>query len=385
MPTPNPRRKITLAAIQALPPQTSLWDTELRGFCARRQQSTTITYLVKLRVNGRIRWISIGRHGQPWTPETARKRALAILADPLGALPAPIQETISFAAVADQFFAVHGPKLKPRTLEEYQRLLRLQLLPAFGPLPLKSITRADVGNAHASWSDRPRAANHALAVLSKLMSWAEDQGYRPEGSNPCTRVQRYRENKRERFLTADELARLGYALREVDAAQAASPHAIAAIWLLLYTGARLNEILTLEWAHVDLARRLLFLPDSKTGRKPVTLSAQAIAILENTPRVADNPYVIVGHRYGSHLVNLHKVWELVRQLANLPGVRLHDLRHTFASVAVAQGGSLPILGRHLGHSQPQTTQRYAHLSDDPVRALAETTGAALAKALDSKS
>lgn len=185
----------------------------------------------------------------------------------------------------------------------------------------------------------PRAANHALSVMSKLLTWAEDQGYRPEGANPCQRVQRYRENKRERFLTKDELAKLGKALDKAEAEHIAGPYAIAALRLLIFTGARLNEILTLQWSHVDLERKMIFLPDSKTGQKPVTLNQPAIDILKALPRFANNPYVIVGHRYGSHLINLQKPWQEIRALAGLETVRIHDLRHTFASVAVATGNS----------------------------------------------
>jgi integrase len=217
------------------------------------------------------------------------------------------------------------------------------------------------------------------------MTWAEDQGYRPEGANPCQRVQRYKENKRERFLTREELARLGAALDRAEAERITGPYAIAALRLLIFTGARLNEIMTLEWSHVDLERRMVFLPDSKTGQKPLTLNDAALKVLKELPKFANNPHVIVGHRYGSHLVNLQKPWQAIRTLAGLEAVRIHDLRHTFASVAVASGGSLPVLGRQLGHTQPQTTQRYAHLADDPVRQLTQATGEVLDAALRQRS
>jgi integrase len=192
------------------------------------------------------------------------------------------------------------------------------------------------------------------------------------------------ENKRERFLTPDELARLGAAFEKAEASHLVGSYAIAALRLLIFSGARLSEILTLEWSHVDLDRRIIFLPDSKTGKKPLTLNDAAIEVLKTLPKFANNPYVIAGHRHGAHLVNLQKPWQLVRTLAGLETVRIHDLRHTFASVAVASGGSLPILGRQLGHSQPQTTQRYAHLADDPVRKLTQTTGEVLALAMKQK-
>ncbi|MCB1483721.1 MAG: site-specific integrase [Hyphomicrobiaceae bacterium] len=391
MPTPSTlRKKIGVAIIQALPVNTTVWDSDIRGFCARRQRSEAVSYLLKCRVDGRIRWFTIGQHGQPaddgqvWTPDKARKQAIKILANPSAFDKPPPAKDLTFEAVAAQFVANHGKKIKASTLKEYSSLLRMYLLPALGPKRITAITRADVSNAHSSWNHVPRAANHALSVLSKIMTWAEDQGYRPEGANPCQRVQRYKENKRERFLTKDELARLGAALDQAEAEQLAGPYAIAALRLLIFTGARLNEILTLKWSEVDLERRLIFLSDSKTGKKPLALNAPAVDVLTSLPRFANNPYVIVGHRYGSHLVNLQKPWQQIRAVAGLDTVRIHDLRHTFASVAVASGGSLPVLGRQLGHSQSQTTQRYAHLADDPVRQLTEATGETLASALGSK-
>ena len=258
--------------------------------------------------------------------------ARQILVDPASAEKPTAEVQITFAAVSAQFFAVHGPKLKPRTLEEYRRLERLYLLPAFGTLAIQDITRATISTAHAGWQEAPRAANHALSVLSKMFTWAEDQGYRPESSNPCRKIGRYKENKRETFLQADELARLGAALDKAEAENLVGPYALAAIRLLILTGARLNEILTLEWSHVDLDRRILFLPDSKTGKKPLSLNDAAIAVLNALPRVANNPYVIVGHRHGAHLVNLQKPWQTVRKLAGL------DLPHPRLAAHLRQRG-----------------------------------------------
>lgn len=373
---------VTQAAVNAMAPGDILNDTKIKGFMARRQKDA-VSYAIKMRVNGRQRWFTIGRHGNPWTPDTARKRALQILADPSIAEKEAEPKLVRFADVAAAFFAVHGPKLKPRTLEEYQRLHRLYLMPAFGSSNIGDITRAQVRAAHAEWKSRPRAANHALSVLSRIVSWAEDdeQGYLNGGMNPCARIERYHENKRERFLTGEELSRLGAALEKAETEHLVGPYAIAAIRLLILTGARLSEILTLEWSFVDLERSMVFLPDSKTGQKPLMLNDAALDVLKSIPRFANNPYVIAGQRRGGRLINLQLPWRTVRKLAGLDSVRLHDLRHTFASVAVASGSSLPVLGRQLGHSQPQTTQRYAHLADDPVRQMTEKAGHVLRKAL----
>lgn len=378
------RKKIGLAVINAMPAGTTIWDTDLKGFCVRRQKSDAVSYMLKTRVLGRIRWFTIGRHGQPWTPDTARQRAREIVANPAAIDRAAPTIPLTVSAVADQFMATHGPKLKRSTRYVYQCLLRTYIQPIFGEQPISTITRAAVSSAHAKWKANPRSANHALAVFSKIMSWAEDQGYRAEDSNPCRRVQRYKETKRERFLTSAELGLLGAALDKAEGEHLAGTYALAAIRLLILTGARLNEVLTLQWSHVDLDRQMIFLPDSKTGQKPLHLNDPAIAVLTSLPRFANNPYVICGNRHGRHLVNLQKPWHTVRALAGLDTVRIHDLRHTFASVGVAEGGSLPMIGAILGHTQPQTTQRYAHLAAEPVRQLSQTTGAKLAEALRRK-
>ena len=247
------RKKIGVAVVDALPAGSTVWDTELKGFCVRRQSGDAISYLLKTRVEGRIRWFTIGRHGQPWTPETARKQALQLLVDPsFGEKKTRAEGPRTFAEVAKDFLAVHGAKQKPRTREEQARIVRLYLDPAFGKLDITKVARVDVEAAHAKWSETPRAANHALAVLSTLMNWAEANGYRPEDTNPCRRIKKYKQNNRERFLQPDELGRLGAALDDASAKGEVGPFAIAAIKLLIFTGARLSEILTLQWSFVDL-------------------------------------------------------------------------------------------------------------------------------------
>jgi integrase len=214
-----------------------------------------------------------------------------------------------------------------------------------------------------------------------MLSWAEEQGLREANTNPCFGIKKYKETKRQRYLTMDEIARLGAALNRAETDHLAGTWAVAAIRLLILTGARLSEILTLRRTYVDFDRRLILLPDSKTGEKTIQLSDAAADVLRRIPAVEGNPYVIVGHRTGQPMVDLFKPWSIVRRMAALEDVRLHDLRHTFASVAVAQGGSLPIIGKMLGHNEPRTTARYAHLADDPVQRLTETTGRAIADAL----
>ena len=193
--------------------------------------------------------MTIGKLGSPWTVDTARKEALRILAEAAAGRDAGAEKLerrargTTFAEVAEQFRVVHGTRLKLRTREAYGTLIRLHLNPAFGKTPIGDISRAAIASFHAKHADTPRNANHALAVLSKIMSWAEEQGLRPLDSNPCRRIAKYHEAKRDRYLTPDELMRLGDVLAKAEE-QDADPYVIAAIRLLLFTGARLSEILT---------------------------------------------------------------------------------------------------------------------------------------------
>jgi integrase len=214
-----------------------------------------------------------------------------------------------------------------------------------------------------------------------MFNLAELWGLRPDGSNPRRHIRKYLEEKRERFLSAAELRRLGQVLDEMEAERVELPSAIAAVRLLLLTGCRLNEVMRLKWEHVDLTDAVLRLPESKTGAKTVQLGRAAVAVLRETERSYFNPHVIVGTLPGKPLSDLQPFWQRVRARAGLKDVRIHDLRHTFASVAVASGQGLPMIGKLLGHSQVQTTARYAHLAADPLQAAADDVSKALAEGL----
>ena len=288
----------------------------------------------------------------------------------------------SLSTVLDQFMTEHvRPKRKASTACEYQRIAKLYVVPRLGRRPVSEIQRHDVAKLHHELANKPYQANRALALLSKFFNWTEKHGLRPDGSNPCRHVEKYRESRRERFLSEAELARLGDALLAAESDESATPWAVAAIRLLTFTGARLSEILTLRWEHVNEQHGLLLLPDSKTGKKSIRLNAQAQKVLEGVPRLEANPFVICGEKPGRHLVNLQKPWRRIRADAQLEGVRIHDLRHSFASVAASGGQSLVVIGKMLGHSQPATTARYAHLADDPVKAASDAVGARIAAAM----
>jgi integrase len=358
-----------------------VWDADLKGFGVRCRTSGAKFYVLKMRVGSRQRWITIGRHGSPWTPETARREALRLLGlRAAGKDPAAERDrqrgALTIAELAERFLAEHvSHQCKPRTAEEYQFVVRRYIYPVLGHHRIADLTRADVAQLHHKLRDHPYQANRCLAVLSKMMNLAEAWGLRLDGSNPCRHVKKYREDKRERYLTKEELRRLGGALADAERDGTESPFAITAIALLILTGARLSEILTLRWEYLDLEEQVLRLPDSKTGAKLIHLNERAMDLLRSMPRMAGNPHVIAGKNSAAPLINLQKPWRRIRTKANLPDVRLHDLRHSFASVAVGAGMSLPMIGKLLGHTQPATTARYAHLAADPIRAASNLVGA----------
>jgi integrase len=383
--------KRAVDAVRVRSVDSYLWDRELHGFGLKVTPSGSKVYLVQYQLGGRkgrTRRVTIGRHGE-LTPTAARAEAKRLLGEiAAGRDPASERDKSkadkSLGVVLDQFMAEHvRPKLKPATVEEYQRLVRLYVKPRLQNRAIGELKRPDIAKLHHELSDKPYQANRVLAFLSALFNWAEKHGLRPDGSNPCRHVEKYREGRRERFLSQSELGRLGDALREAEENKSCSPWVVAAIRLLALTGMRRNEILTLRWESVSEEHSILMLPDSKTGRKAVHLSPPALALLQAIPRLQGNPYVICGERQGQHLVNLEKPWRRIRSAARLEDVRLHDLRHSYASVAAMGGQSLIVIGKLLGHSQPATTARYAHLADDPVKAASDAVGRHIASAMDS--
>ena len=387
----GPITKRSVDAAKARSADSYLWDVGLAGFGLKVTPAGRKVYLVQYQLGGRkgrTRRVTIGQHGKV-TPTFARAEAKRLLGEiAAGRDPANDRDKTkadrSLAVVLDQFMAEHvKPKLKESTAREYQRIAKLYILPRLARRPIGELTRTDLARLHHELSDKPYQANRTLALLSKFFGWAEKHGLRPDGSNPCRHVEKYREGRRERFLSQEELGRLGDALREAEQDKSCSPWIIAAIRLLALTGTRRNEILALRWEHVSEEHESLFLPDSKTGRKAIHLSPPALALLQAIPRIEGNPYVICGERPGLHLVNIEKPWRRIRAAAKLDDVRLHDLRHSYASVAAMGGQSLIVIGKLLGHSQPATTARYAHLADDPVKAASDAVGRHIASAMES--
>ena len=363
-----------------------IWETELSGFGVRVFPTGRIKFVLQYR-HGRIsRRMSLGQFGA-LSVDQARGLAIENLAklrndvDPLRERKerrTALTVTELAARFDDEHIAVH---LKASTAKEYRRNLKLFILPAIGSLRIVDVTRADISKYHHDWRHRPYQANRNLEIISKMFNLAELWGLRPDGTNPRRHIKKYPEKKRERYYSAGELRAIGRVLLEMEQEHIELQSAIAAVRLLLFTGCRLNEIMTLKWEHVDLPARALRLPDSKTGAKTVHLGQAAIDVLAGIEQRADNPHVITGRNPGAHLTDLQPFWQRVRGRAGLKDARIHDLRHTFASIAVSNGQSLPMIGKLLGHTQVQTTARYAHMATSPILAAANDITSLIADSL----
>ena len=367
-------------SVEALPVterETLFWDRQLSGFGVRVYPSGAKVYLVQTRSGGTSRRVTIGRHGV-LTADQARRKAAQVIADikagnePSHANGASQGDTgPTVAEVAERYMREHvAVRCKPTTARMCRHTLDRHLLPAVGSLPLGAIGRERVASLHYSLHETPTMANKVIDLLSRLFIMADAWGIAPEGGNPCRFVRKYKEVPRERFLTEAEFCRLGKVLDAVEAEGKVHPSAVAAFRLLMLTGCRRNEILTLRWEDVDLDAGELRLRDAKSGPRSVALSPPAQRVLATLPRLPDNPWVITGVKPGARLSNVNNAWLVIRARAGLDDVRIHDLRHSFASRALALGESLPMIGKLLGHRKVQTTARYAHLARDSVKASA---------------
>ena len=248
-------------------------------------------------------------------------------------------------------------------------MLNQNVRTALGRHLVHAITAGDIDRLHAEIGRRGARiqANRVLAVTKTMFNQAERCGMRPAGSNPCRGVKRFPENRRERVLSSAEVVRVGQAIREVKAERRHDPAILVALQVLVLTGARRGEIVGLRWNEVDFEGRVLRLGDSKTGPKTITLGPEAAKLLAGLNRHSDT-WVFPGAGTRPITCNtVWRVWKKIRDRAGIQDVHLHDLRHTFASVGVNGGTSLLVIGALLGHARPETTRRYAHLSDDPVR------------------
>jgi integrase len=410
-----PTQKLTKRAVDALQIRDRVYivyDQALPGFGCRVTPRGARSWIVEYRPSGGGRRISKKRitlgSASVLTPDQARQAAADVLARVRLGHDVPHDRATrrsasNLADLIERFICEEiRPTRKPRTSELYDMYFRVHVLPALGARKAREITVADVAKLHRKIGAKtPVTANRVIALLSTVFSWAARLGEVPEDVNPVRGLTRFREQGRERFLSTEEIVRLGEALREAETVglpwmidetrptakhvpkenrrTKVSPFATAAIRLLLLTGCRLREILNLRWEEFDRERGMLFLPDSKTGRKPVILSGPALAVLENLPRTGD--FVIAGQREDRARPDLKRPWEAIRRRAGLGPIRLHDLRHSFAATGAASNLGLPVIGKLLGHKRAETTSRYAHIAADPLKIAADAIASQLAAKL----
>lgn len=409
------RIQLSTARLLALkPPPTGfveLSDTTEQGLTLRvfasGQKTWTFRYRTKTGTQRRIR---LGEYPSVGLAEARRRSSrlrgrISDGADPQGAIGAERQAPTLLDMIDRYLNEEVQPKKKPRTFELYSYYLRKIVAPRLGTKKAHEITPSMVDNLHRKLGeDRPVTANRVAVAISGVYTFAVRRRLIAADVNPARGIEKFREQSRERYLSNDELGRLGQALRigELDGLpwpegraiagkherkpdnrkSLLSPHVTAAFRLLLFTGCRLREILHLRWREVDFDRGLLLLPDSKTGRKTVVLNAPAQQVLADLPRIGE--FVILGDDPEKPRADLKRPWELVRAYAKLEAVRVHDIRHTHASIGAGAGLGLPIIGKLLGHKHADTTAKYAHLDADPLRRASNRIGGDLAMALNGK-
>ncbi len=354
------------------------WDGDLPGFGIRVHATGRRVYVAQARTPGGLpKRVRLGRF-EDMTTKQARQEAAEIIdrirrgEDPLPP-PAPAEPTVADLAV--RYMEGHVEvNCRPLTVETYRRVLKLHILPKLGALRFSEVDRSHVSVLHYGLRDKPAQANKAVGVFSKMFKLAVAWGMTPARPNPCRSVKRYRERSCERFLTRDEYTRLGRVLVEAESESTLMASAVAAIRLLLLTGCRRNEILTLRWDDIDhMVNELRFL-DSKTGPRYVPLTSAVERVLARIPRIEGNPWVIAGQDRKDRLKRIDPFWNKLRVRAGLEDVRLHDFRHSFASQALEIGEGLPVIARLLGHRTVMTTVKYAHLARDTERASATKVG-----------
>lgn len=429
--TQEKRKRLTKTAVDAAKPGDKdyiVWCADLAGFGCRIRKSGSKTFIAQYRVGGGgrnapVRKVTIGTYGK-LTVEQARKEASSILAkaqlgEDVAEAKAKKRGEITVAQLCDEYLEDGCDKKKASTLLSDVGRIERHIKPLLGTKRISQVKRGDierfmrdVAKGKTAIDEKTKkhgrsrvtggkgTASRCVGLLGGIFSYAVNNGYLE--TNPRFGVKTYPDKKCERFLTTDEMKRLGDAIREAETIgipwlrddmkpsrhhpikeenkrQVISPFAIAAIRLLLFTGCRVGEILRLRWNEVDFERGMLHLPDSKTGAKRILLAAPALEVLAELPRVGD--YVIAGDKPNTHRHDIKRPWKRITAHAGLVDLRIHDIRHSFASVGAASGMGLSMVGKLLGHASPDTTARYSHFADDPLRRANEHIAGSIAAAI----
>lgn len=387
-------KKLTEDFVESLVPDGRdriFFDPSMPGFGVRVTAAGQKLFIARARVAGRRRYMSLGAFPGTKVADARREAGRALDAIRDGRDPGQARaQRLKAAEAGETTIAALGerwlkeavePKRKARTAADYRILVEQKIGPALGHVVVSRIAREDVISWHAGMAKTPRRANYALAVLKALLHFAEDIGLRPPHSNPARRIEMYKEGRRERFLTETEIAKAAEGIAKAERAKKIGPHPAAGLRLALFTGARSGEILAAKWLHVDWERRFIRLPDSKSGDpRTIHLSDAAMEVLKNLSKVG--PYIVAGANPKEAYRSLTRAWAVARGFAGLRDVRLHDLRHSYASLAAGRGVSLVMIGKLLGHKVPATTARYAHLARDAVAGINDELGAAMTAAID---
>jgi site-specific recombinase XerD len=403
------RQRLTKRLVEATIPEAHdlyLWDSEVVGFGLKVTPAGAKSFVLQYRFEGRSRRFAIGRVGSPWSVETARDRARVLLGELAGgedpqARKAEARRSFTVAGLCELFLAEGMVTRKAASIASAESSYRNHVKPLLGARRLSLLCRADIerllaevaaGATRRSYKGaKPHAgrvkvaggkgaATSAVVMLSGALSFGVRRGLCD--ANPALGVRKFPSRKLERYLTPAELARLGEVLDAATALGVEDPYRIAAIRLLLLTGCRKGEVLTLKRAFVDRHHRCLRLPDSKTGQKSVHVGQAVLDLIATLPEIPGNPYLLPGRGGAGHVGDIQSTWETIRKAAGLEDVRLHDLRHSYASVGAVGGDSLMVIGALLGHRTAQSTERYAHLGDDPVRRAAERISGEIARLME---
>lgn len=389
-------QKLTQAVVQALTPNGRdqvIFDSILSGFAVRVTPAGSKLFIAQARAAGQKRRVTVGSF--PAIKVTEARDAARLVLDDMRAGKNPAVERqirrqaitagdITVAALADRWLVeVVRVKRKPRTIADYEQIIAQRIKPALGAIPVRALSWAQCTAFHGSMAKTPRRANYVTSTLRAMLNFAERIDIRPKHSNPVKGVEFFREGKRERFLSEAEIGAAADAIERAEHDGVIGPHAAAGLRLALFTGARSGEVTAIKWQHIDWDRKLVRLPDSKTNEpRTIHLSDAAVEVLRTVPRV--EPFVIKGEVPGEAYKNLSRAWGTARAYAGLDDVRLHDLRHSYASLAAAQGVSLQMIGKLLGHKVAATTLRYAHLSRGAAASINDELGAVMTAAIERK-